>query len=284
MLIVTSVILTASLALPPPEPAPVAPAGLASVQDAEKQLIDLERRWTELMREFNRAVRAAKPEERSKLYAKAPKADDLVPSFMTLAKDNPKTEVAAKALAWVMRFTHNSKSKSMAIETLLRDHLASEALVGVCATYEEDIVEGPEILTKILEGSPSEKVKGNACFSLAKNLKATAEIAEGLEAGMKDMYLGRYGPKTVEHVSGVDPKLLAEAAVEQFSRILVEFENVQGRRGPLGKAAESELFVLENLWYGKTAPEIEAADLDGVTFKLSDYRGKVVVLDFWGHW
>jgi hypothetical protein len=25
-------------------------------------------------------------------------------------------------------------------------------------------------------------------------------------------------------------------------------------------------------------------DIDGNRFKLSDYRGKVVVLDFWGHW
>ena len=25
-------------------------------------------------------------------------------------------------------------------------------------------------------------------------------------------------------------------------------------------------------------------DLNGVAFKLSDYRGKVVVLDFWGDW
>ena len=25
-------------------------------------------------------------------------------------------------------------------------------------------------------------------------------------------------------------------------------------------------------------------DLAGVEFKLSDYRGKVVFLDFWGHW
>ena len=35
---------------------------------------------------------------------------------------------------------------------------------------------------------------------------------------------------------------------------------------------------------GKTAPEIEGPDQDGKTFKLSDYRGKVVLLDFWGHW
>ena len=35
---------------------------------------------------------------------------------------------------------------------------------------------------------------------------------------------------------------------------------------------------------GRMAPEIEGQDLDGVRFKLSDYRGKVVVLDFWGNW
>jgi len=35
---------------------------------------------------------------------------------------------------------------------------------------------------------------------------------------------------------------------------------------------------------GKLAPEIEGEDIDGTQFKLSDYRGKVVVLDFWGNW
>lgn len=35
---------------------------------------------------------------------------------------------------------------------------------------------------------------------------------------------------------------------------------------------------------GKAAPEIDGEDIDGQRFKLSDYRGKVVLLDFWGHW
>jgi len=35
---------------------------------------------------------------------------------------------------------------------------------------------------------------------------------------------------------------------------------------------------------GKPAPEISGEDLDGQQFKLSDYRGKVVLLDFWGNW
>jgi len=35
---------------------------------------------------------------------------------------------------------------------------------------------------------------------------------------------------------------------------------------------------------GELAPEIVGEDTDGVPFKLSDYRGKVVVVDFYGFW
>ena len=35
---------------------------------------------------------------------------------------------------------------------------------------------------------------------------------------------------------------------------------------------------------GALAPEIIGRDLEGRPFKLSDYHGQVVLLDFWGHW
>lgn len=35
---------------------------------------------------------------------------------------------------------------------------------------------------------------------------------------------------------------------------------------------------------GATAPEITGKDLENKPMKLSEFRGKVVVLDFWGHW
>ena len=35
---------------------------------------------------------------------------------------------------------------------------------------------------------------------------------------------------------------------------------------------------------GDTAPDIAGTDVDGKEFKLSQYRGKVVMLDFWGDW
>jgi hypothetical protein len=35
---------------------------------------------------------------------------------------------------------------------------------------------------------------------------------------------------------------------------------------------------------GNVALEIAGQDIDGKAFKLADYRGKVVMLDFWAHW
>lgn len=35
---------------------------------------------------------------------------------------------------------------------------------------------------------------------------------------------------------------------------------------------------------GQPAPDVVGDDLDGVPFRLSDFRGKVILLDFWGDW
>jgi len=43
-------------------------------------------------------------------------------------------------------------------------------------------------------------------------------------------------------------------------------------------------FMISALSVGRTAPDITGTDLDGQTFSLSDYRGKVVVLMFSGDW
>ncbi len=53
------------------------------------------------------------------------------------------------------------------------------------------------------------------------------------------------------------------------------------RYAKLGKAS---LFELDNLQIGMVAPDFEIEDENGSRWKLSDYRGKVIVLDFWGFW
>jgi peroxiredoxin len=52
----------------------------------------------------------------------------------------------------------------------------------------------------------------------------------------------------------------------------------------VGEKAKRELYEMRHLAVGKEAPEVEGEDADGKKFKLGDYRGKVVLLDFWGNW
>ncbi|MBL8863016.1 MAG: TlpA family protein disulfide reductase [Planctomycetes bacterium] len=53
---------------------------------------------------------------------------------------------------------------------------------------------------------------------------------------------------------------------------------------PAGASAKGALFQAEHLAPGRTPPDVEAVDTEGRRFRLSDYRGKVLVLDFWGFW
>jgi thiol-disulfide isomerase/thioredoxin len=61
-------------------------------------------------------------------------------------------------------------------------------------------------------------------------------------------------------------------------------EEMLARKQTLGQVAEARLDDMRNLTVGKPAPEIDGVGLDGKPRKLSDYRGKVVALAFWGTW
>jgi RNA polymerase sigma factor (sigma-70 family) len=56
------------------------------------------------------------------------------------------------------------------------------------------------------------------------------------------------------------------------------------RKRTLADMANGRLDEMYNLVEGKPAPEIDGVDSEGKPLKLSDYRGKVVVLVFWGSW
>ena len=59
---------------------------------------------------------------------------------------------------------------------------------------------------------------------------------------------------------------------------------IANRRSTLGQVSEARLDDWHNLAVGKPAPEIKGVDVHGKTLTLSDYRGKVVALVFWGTW
>ena len=71
----------------------------------------------------------------------------------------------------------------------------------------------------------------------------------------------------------------AKAAVPLYRQLIAKYAETS-----YAKQAKGAIFEAENLQVGMIAPEITGPDHEGNTFKLSEYRGKVVVLDFWGFW
>jgi thiol-disulfide isomerase/thioredoxin len=71
----------------------------------------------------------------------------------------------------------------------------------------------------------------------------------------------------------------AQRAGELRERIKQDYADTE-----TGKRLAQDEFRAQHLMPGKPAPEFSAKDVEGVEFKLSDYRGKVVLLSFWGFW
>lgn len=70
----------------------------------------------------------------------------------------------------------------------------------------------------------------------------------------------------------------------QETRVLELLDSLAARYPADGAAIGRERRTLSALAVGKVAPDIAGRDLDGVEFRLSDYRGKVVVVSFSGDW
>jgi hypothetical protein len=216
--------------------------------------------------EYVKEASAAKTaEERRKAAEKRPNPEAYAGRMLEIAEKNPKDAVAPEALAWVVRMVPTGKTRDQAMALLLKDHVTSPSLGPLCRAIASGRTPGKEeTLKTILEKNPHKEVQGQACYWLARSFKEQAEQAR--------------------RANQPDADRLEKQAEDYFERVVKEFPDVKDLRQSLGELAKAELFELRHLSVGKTAPEIEAEDIDGKKFKLSDYRGKVVLLDFWGHW
>ncbi len=73
-------------------------------------------------------------------------------------------------------------------------------------------------------------------------------------------------------------------AAEQEKKINSYLEGLKKEFPDAGELIDRQLFTVNNLMIGKTVPNIVGKDVEGNEFELKDYRGKVVVLYFTGHW
>jgi hypothetical protein len=251
-----------------------------------------------LLKEYQEASsgKVLSDEERLKFVGRVYKLrNNLALKFVELAEKNPKDPIALDALLqavwqvngtpWPVELVGTDSAGPRALAILQRDHLPSDQLgplcqrisFGFCKEYET-------FLRAALAGNPHRQVQGLACLGLAHFLSSRRQRLDlvqeqpELAREFEDLFGKEYLQDLLRQDrtrAAREVEALFEQAAEQYGDVKVP------DGGTVGEKARAELFEVRHLRVGKEAPDIEGEDQDGKRFKLSDYRGKVVLLDFW---
>lgn len=153
---------------------------------------------------------------------------------------------------------------------------SEKALQLLAGSYAESAGIAPAV--KALEFRPLEKVEPILQSIRQKNPHAEEKAAALYALGMQ--YFRRFDAA----LNPAEAELAKTRSMDCFQEIIANFGDVKIQGFPIADQAGKMLFEMGNLSVGSQAPEIEGQDLDGQTFKLSDYRGQHVLLVFWGGW
>ncbi len=181
--------------------------------------------------------------------------------------DTAEGDAAADLLAWVASargsFAPGSMPKSVAAATdrLLEKYPNNPAVARIVSGLARGGAADAKVLAKLADTATDPKLKAEATLALGQNLVAQVDAL-----GDK--------PAELAKVAAEAEKTLASAVA------LLAKADLAAQK----ETAERVLTAFRTLRVGKEAPDIKGADLDGKEFKLTDYRGKVVLLDFWGDW
>lgn len=225
----------------------IAGAGLVSAE--EVTLEGLQKDYEGKMDELREKYQAAKTkEEKQEVLKDRPDPQDTVKAMMPLIKKQGDDPKVLKSVGWVIMQSRQGMPEGL-IE-IIEKHKESKDLSGILFLSQFDRSgELKKYLVWARENSKHPQVQGVAAF-----------------------------------VNSQDRSLGDAEKLEELKFAIANLGDYEFRGVKLKERAEGSLFAAENIQIGKTAPEIVGEDQDGVEFKLSEYRGKVVVLDFWGDW
>lgn len=263
-------------------------ARLAAIEVAQSAASD---RYSQALQQAERTEAAQKPftdrflKETGKNVAAA----------LGLARDHPGDPASFDALRFVIRTNRAGPgdATAQALRLILdrgddrrpgqEDYLPHIALM--LFQYPDAEV----LLRRVLDRNPDRHDRAAACYWLARHLSQQARVVRALRAKPEDQKdYERYtaAEPIGTFVTAKNPDALDRAAEALLERAAGEFGDVRlsGEVRPLRVFAGGQLYALRNLAVGKTAPEIEGTDHEGKAFKLSETRGKVVVLTFSGNW
>jgi tetratricopeptide (TPR) repeat protein/peroxiredoxin/predicted Ser/Thr protein kinase len=210
--------------------------------------------------------------QRARAAVRQPHLDLYLERLLCLAEKHKTTPAALDALTWVLAQTARceprsptAKFRARDLEALQRDHLTRPDLGIVCRQLAHAADPACDrVLMTIHEKHSLEAMRGTAALALALSRSQQAELC-------------RTSDPTLSRV-------LHRQAVDSYQLVIDRFAGVRLGSSTMGAIAEKGLRDLLHLNVGSPAQEIDGEDLSGKRFKLSDYRGKVVVLDFWANW
>ena len=196
-------------------------------------------------------------EEKLREFLKEPRAEKaFLPRFAKEAEAHAGTKHAPPFLAWIVSNGYSDRKRMLvAAETLVNEHIecAEMRLVASRLGNLGHKDKAKVLLERIASQNPDANTQAQALFTLAQMSTGT----RGSGATDEERALGLVHLETA----------FTRAAEEGLKKLIAGAINEE-----------------KNLGIGRVAPDIEGEDLDGVEFKLSDYRGKVIMLDFWGDW
>jgi len=190
---------------------------------------------------------------------KRPRPSDWAVKFKAGAEEYAGTDGAVPFLVWLVS-RGGPDHAGDALDTIVVKHSASAHVADLLGSFRSigRIVGRGKVrvaATAIIENNPNKQIKAEAYYGRAMNW-------------------GKLQGRTAVLTDEEKVKKAADIA----ACIKADPESIGALR------ANAPTFVKERLQIGMVAPDIEGEDFDSVSFKLSDYRGKVVVLDFWGDW
>jgi hypothetical protein len=221
----------------------------------------------------------------------------LAQKFLDLAEKHPDDPVSLEALVhavwqvnttpWPVELVGEDTARARAFDLIRRDHLRSDKLGPLCQRVSYGFAKEYEAFLRAAAAkNPHQTVQATATLSLAhflnNRLLRTDLCRERPELAKE--FAGLYGQEYLADLLAQDRDQAVKEIEAVFERAAEKFGEVTLSAGDtVAERAKAELFEVRNLRVGKEAPDIEGEDQDGMRFKLGDYRGKVVLLDFWSH-
>lgn len=261
----------------PPSPE----AALAKVEELKEQFEDR-------LDQFRKKFQAASTEEKVKLRSEMPRPEVFVEKFQKLAEIDPKSEASAQSWTWIVQHLRDGDAFDSAMDSLLEHHPNYSELKPVIMgmQYQPPSAGTSERFDKMLAKCTEHDLCGVVQYAQLQYRKRGTEIKKSLTTDEESAqrYLQAFGQKQLDYLRSF-PELSEEDLLTGLEKLSANFGDVilAGER-TIGSIVEGDLFEAKFLTIGKEAPDIEGEDVDGTAFKLSDYRGKIVMLDFWGDW